>query len=220
MQGVNRMPSLVLSHGDIAHVGGARELAQVFALSRVYASNARFRSSEYRSLLEEFERSGRLSRVNAGDRLGPWEVLHPRQDKRESRADDMALVLRGTFYGTRVLMLPDLGPRGQSTLLEGGDPARLRSDIVLASPPDYDAPMLRTDLLEAIAPKLIVVCDSRGRWPGGQGQTKAEFRERLDGLKVPVFYCSRDGIVEVVIKRGEWRAKGETTGREVRGETR
>ncbi|MGH7866780.1 MAG: ComEC/Rec2 family competence protein, partial [Candidatus Dormibacteraceae bacterium] len=118
-QGVNRLPTLLLSHGDVRHVGGSTLLAEWFANPHVYASPLRSRSPLYRRALGCFGQTpGKLTMVGRGDRVGVWMVLHPGVQEGFPQADDNAIVLAGVLNGTRVLLLSDLGPRGQNALLE------------------------------------------------------------------------------------------------------
>jgi len=56
-QGVNRLPQLVLTQGDIRDVGGAQPLCDLFAVGQVITSPVRFRSPVYRQTIAA--RSGR-----------------------------------------------------------------------------------------------------------------------------------------------------------------
>ena len=83
--------------------------------------------------------------------------MHPDAADDFAHADDAALVLLGNFYGTRVLLLSDLGRDGQSALLARTND--LRADIVIAGLPDEGEPLCDA-LLDAVQPKVIVVADS------------------------------------------------------------
>ena len=51
-QGVNWLPHLLLTHGDIRHMGGAGLVADGFAARKIHASPLRFRSPVYRQVLD------------------------------------------------------------------------------------------------------------------------------------------------------------------------
>ena len=84
-------------------------------------------------------------------------MLHPAARDDFERADDDALVLLGNFNGARVLLLSDLGRRGQSALLARTND--LRADMVIAGLTDDGEPLCDA-LLDAVRPKIIVVADS------------------------------------------------------------
>jgi len=198
-QGVNRIPRLVLTHGDLQNVGGAGLLDRLFGLDEVYTSPARFRSTVYRGIVAGFEReTGRHRILHLGGTAGCWEVLHPADADAFERADDAALVLRGNFCGARVLLLSDLGRAGQSALLARTND--LRSDIVIAGLSDDGEPLCDA-LLAAAQPKIIVVADSES--PATRRASPA-LRARLEQTGVPVIYTRTAGAVTVIMRPGGW----------------
>ena len=198
-QGVNDLPHLALTHGDLRHVGGVKLLATLFPIGQLTTSSVNFRSAVYRSALAEF--SGHHQKINRGDRCAAWSVLHPDPDGAFPEADDNALVLRGEFSGTRLLLLSDLGRPGQNKLLEHA--AELRADIVVACLPEQDEP-LSNELLAAIQPQLIIVTDSE--FPAIK-RAGLELRERLARRGVPVIFTRDAGGVEIILTHNHWRAR-------------
>src|SRR2546427_7286599 len=72
-QGLNRLPHLLLTHGDLRHIGGTALMGKEFSIGEVLTSNARFRSVTYRQIVVELELAPRRWRqVNRGDRFGNW----------------------------------------------------------------------------------------------------------------------------------------------------
>jgi competence protein ComEC len=201
-QGVNRLPRLVLTHGDLRHVGGAEHLRAFVPVGQIVTSSARFRSAAYRQIIANLEKlPGNRQTVHRGDRLGPWTVLHPGRGDAFAQADDNALVLMGDFRGTRILLLSDLGRAGQEALLELT--ADLRADIVVACLPERTEPLC-DGLLEAICPKLIVIADSE--YPATKRASIA-LRKRLERRAVPVLCTRCAGAVNIVIGKGGWRVR-------------
>lgn len=201
-RGVNCLPSLILTHGDLRHIGGAGLIAERFRARQILVSPVRFRSPAYRQLLQEFERRPQwVRRISRGDRLGPWRVLHPSADDRFGQADDSALVLAGRFYGTRVLLLSDLGRAGQNLLLERTPD--LRADIVVTGLPSQNE-ALSEALLEAIRPRLIVVADSE--FPAAE-RAGAKLTERLARRKTPVVYTRSAGAATIEFRKSGWEIR-------------
>jgi competence protein ComEC len=157
-QGVNKLANLALTHGDLRRVGGFKQLTGEFQPSLTHTSPARSRSPAYRDALKQLEAApARWKSVATGDHVASWEVLHPAAADKFDRADDAALVLRGEFHSTRILLLSELGSAGQRALLaRGGD---LRADIVVVGIPEQGEP-LADDLLAAIQPRIIVLTDA------------------------------------------------------------
>jgi beta-lactamase superfamily II metal-dependent hydrolase len=201
-QGVNRLTCLALTLGDVRHVGGVGALEGIVPIERIATSTARFRSPAYRLVLEQLEEQPQRWRaVRPGDALAHWTVLHPGPTNRFSHGDDNALVLRGEFGATRMLLLSDLGRQGQNALLDAGHD--LRADIVVSGLPDQGEPLC-DGLLDAVQPKLIVVTDSE--FPATKRAATA-LRERLERRSVPVIFMRRAGAVTITLRRSRWTAR-------------
>jgi competence protein ComEC len=218
-QGVNRLSCLALTHGDDRHIGGGESLSALLPVTQIAASSARFRSPAYRRILDSLrETPGRGLVLRCGDHLGNWTVLHPASDNSLVQADDNALVLRGDFGGTRILLLSDLGRAGQAALLERA--ADLRADVVVACLPEQSEPA-GDALLDAICPKLLIVADSE--LPATKRAGEA-LRERLARRGIPVIYTRTAGAVTIAIRKEQWIARamnGQThQGRQADAEVR
>ena len=198
-QGVNHLPQLALTQGDIRDMGGAQSVCELFSVGQVITSPARFRSSVYRQTITTLNQTpGRHKIVNLGATIGAWTVLHPAATNQFSKADDNALVLKGEIYGARILLLSDLGRPGQSALLERTND--LRADIVVAGLPGDSEP-LSDALLDAIQPKVIMIADSQ--FPATRRASPA-LRERLAQRNIPVIYTRDSGAVTLTIRPSGW----------------
>ncbi len=196
-QGVNRLPALLLTHGDLRHVGGTEIVANHFSVEKLCASPVRFRSPVYRRIVQNFSRTPeRLRTVSRNDRLGCWTALHPEAGDRFSQADDNALVLSAVISGHRVLLLSDLGRPGQEALLQRT--ADLRADIVVTGLP-VQSEALGEALLDAIQPRLIIVADSE--FPAEE-RARPSLHERLARRGVPVIYTRTAGATTI-----EWHSQ-------------
>ncbi|MBI5775539.1 MAG: ComEC/Rec2 family competence protein [Verrucomicrobia bacterium] len=201
-QGINRLPALALTHGDLPHVGGARRVVKQMGVRQVAVSTARFLSPAYREVVKQLEKQPNVrKKIQRGDSLLGWEVLHPSAEDKFSQADDSALVLRADIHGTRVLLLSDLGKAGQRALLEREK--NLRADIVIAGVPRQSEPLLDV-LLDAIQPAVIIV--QAGDFPVSQRAPSA-LRERLAKRGTPVTYATDDGSLTITIKPSGWEVR-------------
>ncbi len=202
-QGVNKIPRLVLTEGDLKNCGGAKSLDEIFGVGELWTSGAKFHSSTYNEIISQFENGGRPqgSRrkiFNCGDKIGCWSVLSPAATNNFARADDNALVLLGHFPGAKILLLSDLGRNGQSTLLERTND--LHADIVVAGLPTEGEPLCDA-LLDAIQPKLIVIADSE--FPANRRASR-ELKERLAARNMPAIYTRNSGAVKIVTDKSGW----------------
>jgi beta-lactamase superfamily II metal-dependent hydrolase len=198
-EGVNRLPRLLLTHGDARQVGGASALLERFPATEMCVSTAPFRSPAYRELRVALDAARQPVReLRAGDRVGPWTVLHPAVEDRFSQADDAALVLHASLEGIRVLLLSDLGRPGQNALLARHPD--LRADIVVSGLPAQGEPVADA-LLDTLRPRLIVVTDSEYPATARAGR---RLRERLAGRDVTVLYTMEAGAVTLRFRDGGW----------------
>ncbi len=193
-RGVNKVPRLMLTHGDLRHVGGIYDLDKEFGIGEVIASSFRFRSVAYRRIFSEMQRApNRLRTVHRSDIVGPWQVLHPTASDNATQADDGALVTTGEFNGTRILLLSDLGRTGQNFLFDRTPD--LRADIVITGIPTQSEP-INDALLDAIKPRLIIVADPEV--PATE-RAKIQLQDRLALRNVQVLYTRLTGAITILL---------------------
>jgi competence protein ComEC len=198
-QGVNVLPSLLLTHGDVRHTGGAPLVVDLFSVEQVCASQVRFRSAVYRNAMKRFnEQRDLVHPIGRGSSMGSWMVLHPSTNDHFPQADDNAVVLRGNLLGTRVLLLSDLGVEGQKALMERGD--NLSVDILVTGLPSKGEALCDA-VVEAANPRVIIVADSE--YPSWE-RASPRLRERLAEKGIPVIYARLDGASTIDFRGGEW----------------
>ncbi|HEY1171623.1 MAG TPA: ComEC/Rec2 family competence protein [Verrucomicrobiae bacterium] len=189
---IRTVPDLLVTHGDVRHVGGASALIADQKVKRLITSPVASRSPGYRQLLKEWTAAGNPHLVvTDGSTLGPWRVLHPAVHDKFASGDDNAVVLYAELRGIRVLLLSDLGRAGQKALLERHE--ELRADIVVAGIPAKDEPLM-DELLAKIKPQVVIVtCAHR---PATE-QARPELRERLKVGPWTCYYLSERGSVTI-----------------------
>ena len=158
-RGVDKIQNLILTHGVRHHVGGFPYILDSQPLQRVFLSHAKSSSKYHQQIFSKLADSPVVKMVvSGGEIIGPWKVLHPAKDDDFSSSTDDALVLLGEFHGVRILLISDLGSKGQQALLSGRDD--LKADVVVTSISDRGQ-TLGPGLLQAVAPRVIVVQDSQ-----------------------------------------------------------
>jgi competence protein ComEC len=196
-QGVNRVPRLLLTHGDVQHCAAASNLVQTFNTKEIITSPVKFRSKPYRDLLDHLDTSGLArNKVGAGDRIGRWTVLHPPNDTSLALADDQVLVLRGNIGGCKILLCSDLGRRGQRNLLDRG--TDLSADILVAAMPASSAG-LSEDLIRAVQPKAVILTAPNRP---GRKTVQTEMRDRFESQGITLFDTAEDGSATLRFQRG------------------
>ena len=198
-QGVNTLPRLILTEGDMKNVGGAQTLDELFHVGELWTSDVKFRSSNYRDTVAAFEKPPHHKILTAGETVGCWQILFPNATDNFEKADDSPLVLRGNFCGTKVLLLSDLSRAGQSDLLASTND--LRADIVVAGLPTAGEPLCDA-LIDAIQPRVIVIADSE--LPAPRRASRA-LHERLEQKNIPVIYTRTSGAVKIETDKTGWK---------------
>lgn len=200
-QGVNRLPALVLTHGDLHHVGGAQLIADLFGVQNVWASPLRSRSATYRRTLEHFKGIPGCFHSIARNHIAGWSVLHPDVEDRFSRADDAAIVLRCELSGIRVMLLSDLGRMGQDALL--ARTSDLHADIVITGLPSAGEPLCDA-LLDAVQPQVLIVTDLE--FPVTE-RASPPLRARLQKRDMITIYTRFSGAVTLEFGRAGWELR-------------
>jgi competence protein ComEC len=201
-RGVNTLPRLALTHGDLQHVGGTPLLWNELHVEKTFTSPVRFRSAIYHDLMDALDSlPGQHEILRRADTNSCWTVLHPDEDDKFPQADDASLVLLGQIHDARILLLGDLGRPGQEALMKRSPD--LHADIVITGLPEQGE-ALSNGLLDATQPKLIIVTDSE--FPATKRASLA-LRVRLAEHAVPVIYTRYAGAVTISIHPGGWQAR-------------
>ena len=204
-QGFDGLGALVLTHGDINHVGGAEFILDQFRVRETFLGPIQFRSANYRELQRRLQLTHRMARtLERGEALGPWRVLHPEKTDSFPQADDLALVLHAEMGGVRLLLLSDLGKPGQNALVSRYPD--LRADLVVSGIPAQGEP-LAEGLLDVLQPQAILIADSPYPAPA---RASHRLRERLESRGIPVFFTSERGALTVELKGSDWRIETAT----------
>ena len=199
-QGMNQIPRLALTEGDVKNCGGAKSLDELFGIGELWTSPIHFHSIVYNEMAASFDKQqSRHKFFDYGDTDACWTVLWPPATNDFSRADDNALVLLGNFSGTKILLLSDLSAAGQSGLLESTND--LRADIVIAGLPNEGEPIGDT-LADTIQPQVIVIADSESSAPR---RAKRKLKERLEQRGIPVIYTSESDAAKIVVNNAGWK---------------
>lgn len=191
-RGVNRLDSLVLTHGDVRHAGAATNAVSEFAPRHIYLNPLPQRSMVYRDF-EELAKNFNLpiSRPVAGARLGPWTVLHPTRDDPNERADSTALVMKLDLGGACIVHIPDLDRDGWPALV--GRQSAMQTDVVIASPAP-GGKLEPSKIGHAFDPQALIVVDSE--FPASDRVSDASWKA-IEALGCDLFSTARDGSIEI-----------------------
>ena len=200
-QGVDRVPTLVLSHGDVRHVGGVPVVMTNASPRRLFLPVGRVRSPSFRGVDGLATSNGvPFQRVRRGDAVAAIPVLHPDESDAFSRADDGALVLSLEAAGWRILLAPDLGPEGQRALIQRGG-ASLAADVLITGIP-ASGEAASEALLAQVNPRLLVVATgdrpaTERSSPALRRRLRQRHRDPLQGRAETTLWTERIGALQL-----------------------
>lgn len=194
--GVRRIDTLVITHGDPDHIGGARAVMKRFAPRAMWEGVPVPPFEPLRDLIDRAARQGTEWRtVQAGDRVRiagvEIDVLHPpppEWERQRVRNDD-SIVLALRYRRVTVVLPGDIGREGELRLL----PRVARTPVtVLKAPHHGSATSSSAELLDALRPAAVVFSAGRdNRFNHPHPAVVARYRARGAAL----FSTAEDGAV-------------------------
>jgi competence protein ComEC len=218
-RGVNRLDGLLLTHGDVQHIGAAGSLISDFVPRQIVDSVLRDRSPTRARLHRDLAARGiGKGLYQRGDTIRISEsatarVLYPPVGLARQAADDKALVLRIESAGTRVLLMSDSGFSTEQWLLD--NEPDLRSDLLVKGHHSKDLSGT-PDFVRHVAPQAIVC----GR------SSSDDTAPPLDGWErqfapTPIFRQDRTGAVRIDLYHGgRFEVRGFVGGQTFRSRAR
>ncbi len=210
-RGVNRLDGLLLTHGDVKHIGGALSALDDFRPRFLADSVLRDRSPTRQNFHAELARRGlgkglyeRGDVIHLGGAM--LRVLYPPAGIQRATADDKALVVQLEAAGTRVLFMSDSGFATEQWLIE--NESDLRSDIVVKGQHAKDLSGT-LDFLARVQPRAVIC----------SGLAYGEPPEKLDAWEqsvaargITVFRQDRAGAVHLEIRATGYEIRARVTG--------
>ncbi len=207
-RGIDQLDTLLLTHGDAAHIGGAGPLMLEFSPKNWIEGRLIDRSPTHRALHAALASRGLgRSLCVAGDvwTLAPdvkIRILFPPVKIERNVADDQAVVLLLETPKQRVLMMSDAGFPTEQWLLEN-EPA-LHADVLIKGWHDKDSAGT-ADFITRLAPRLVIVGEQRfGTLPEKTEKWAAPLREQgitvlsQDQTGAVQLRISKDGKIEAI----------------------
>lgn len=198
-RGIHRLDALVLTHGDVGHLGAAPEVIAQFRPSMLFESSVDNRSPFHPEIAAVAAQVGvRTIAMDRGHllRLGGSTlatVLHPSSQSPGRLADDRALVLKLSYAGGTILFTSDSGFNTEKSLLESG--ADLRADLWIRGQ-HLETPGALPAFVDAVSPSAVVSTDAD--FPVGE-RIPESLRQILAERDIALFELTERGIVSVEI---------------------
>ena len=155
----NYLSTLILTHGDANHIGGAISLIDQINVDKIYINPLKTRSiymQMWQEKLSDPRCKERIYNTWCGINIDSLEVLHPtRGDTDFTRADQGTIVLRIQRKNKRIMFLSDLEPDGQERMINrlGND---LKCDVLISGKCDY-AYTYCSGFIERTNPKILIL---------------------------------------------------------------
>lgn len=200
-RGIDRLDTLVVSHNDLDHSGGALSVLRALPVD------------ETRSSLAASSPIVRASRVHRSCVAGQaWDVdgvrfafLHPTEahdhDEAAARSgikpNAKSCVLRVEAAGRAMLLTGDVESPQEAALVERAGP-RLASDVLLV-PHHGSRTSSSPALLDAVGPSIAIV---QAGYLNRFGHPRAEVLARYDARDIAVLRNDRDGAITVTLGFG------------------
>ena len=162
--GSAKLAGIVLSHGDISHVGGAATGIEEYHTRRLITTPLKSTSPSWRSALTKAKQHGVRSEFpSAGEVIDLGEGYHlqvffpPAKNAPGFVADDRCLITQlRTPEGWRILFMADSGYYTERWLVANIQPEELRSDIIIQGQHATDHYGL-PGFIDAVAPGAVIV---------------------------------------------------------------
>ena len=195
-RGIRRVDTLLLTHGDPDHIGGARSVIDDFRPSKIWEGIAVPRHVPMRELLVHARETGAVAeqRVasehfeSGGVRI---RVLHPPPadwERRRVRNDD-SVVLEVLYGDVAILLTGDIGKDIERAILSQLTPARIR---ILKVAHHGSRTSSSAEFLEAWRPQIAIISCGRGN---SFGHPAPEVIERLKSVGAEIYRTDLDGEV-------------------------
>jgi competence protein ComEC len=196
--GVRRLDTVLLTHGDPDHIGGARSIIDDLSPARVWEGVPVADHAPLQDVLREAREGGaRVTRRHAGDEMviggTRVRVLHPplpEWDRPRVRNDD-SVVLEVVYGDVAVLLPGDVGAEIERSILSRLTPARHR---ILKVAHHGSQTSTSRELLEHWRPQIAVISAGRGNT---FGHPAPEVIQQLDAIGTEIYRTDLDGRVVV-----------------------
>jgi len=197
-RGVNRIDNFFVSHGDIRHMGAGTNLITDFRPRHIYLTPLARNAGSYRKLISFIEENHmQTERIESGEEVGPWHILHPAANDHFGKSDACALVMLLKTDKETILLCSDLNPEGQQILADRHP--ELRANTVVISPNNDHRP-IHPAWLAQFNPTTVIIADST--YPASERATEgqiARLQNDFDAVRV----MSAEGVIQLFPNRAE-----------------
>ncbi len=197
-RGLRRLDTLVLTHGDPDHIGGAPAIVDDFAPSEVWEGIPVPHHRGLQVLLTQArEANARIEGKFAGDEFtiggARIRVLHPSLPdwERQRVRNDDSVVLEVRYDDVAIVLLGDVGAATERAILPLMTPARLR---ILKVAHHGSRTSTSQELIDGWRPQIAVISCGRGNT---FGHPAPEVLRRLESIGAAIYRTDLDGQITI-----------------------
>jgi competence protein ComEC len=211
--GVRRVDTLLLTHGDAEHVGGAVQTLATTQPRRTIDSILRDRSparQQFHAALDDRHHPKTLAwpdDIFSAGKIGSVQLFPPLSADRSRTADDQTIPARIRIGGFAILCMSDSGVIIEQRLLAQHLNA-LPSDVLVLGRHGDDL-FATGDFLAAVQPRVIILA---ARDPFRDGSGEEALRERLRSTGAEIFDQELCGAVVITLQNGCVELRGFLNG--------
>lgn len=211
--GVRRVDTLLLTHGDAEHVGGAVQTLATTQPRRTIDSILRDRSparQQFHAALDDRHHPKTLAwpdDIFSAGKIGSVQLFPPLSADRSRTADDQTIPARIRLGGFAILCMSDSGVTIEQRLLAQHLNA-LPSDVLVLGRHGDDL-FATGDFLAAVQPRVIILA-ARDLFRDGSGEEA--LRERLRSTGAEIFDQELCGAVVITLQDGRVELRGFLNG--------
>jgi competence protein ComEC len=197
-KGITKLDKLILTHGDMDHIGGAKALLQFVKVKELVLPDTKELSELEKEILAISEAKGIPVRfVSHGDRWRAWDqefmILSPIHTENMNR-NDLSIVLFAELGGLRWLFTGDLEREGEAGLLSSVEP--LKVDVLKIGHHGSKS-STSEEFVDSLQPKAALISVGENNRFGHPHQ---EVLERLKKRRIKIFRTDENGAISFYFK--------------------
>jgi competence protein ComEC len=207
-QGLRGIDTLLLTHGDPDHIGGARAIVDDFGPGAVWQGIPVATHQALGAVLHRATQSGaRVAERRTGDEFAYGaarvRVLHPASPdwERPRVRNDDSVVLEVHYGDVSVLLMGDVGAAIEREILPRLSPSRTR---ILKAGHHGSRTSTSQELLDAWRPQIAIISCGRGN---SFGHPAPEVLQRLESIGASIYRTDLHGQISIETDGGQLRVK-------------
>ena len=194
-QGIEQINTMILTHPDADHIGGAKEVMDYAGVSdKIYMTNYVKDSKTYKKLMTNIKKTGNtviFPDIGESFSFGPCKVEFLGPADTYSDSNSMSLVCKLTYGETSFLFTGDCSKEAEKDILKNINSSQLKVDVLKVGHHGSKYSTSKS-FLEAVRPSYgIISCDVQSEY----GHPHDDTMKRLNQANVRVYRTDKNGTI-------------------------